>query len=96
MSVTCVPVPHETTRLYTNKCVLKPRGSQKHCWVNAEATLKAFEKVKYTGNESSLKSGLEAAPAQQEGCNLHVQMLPAVEVVSYTSKEKIFATSRHY
>lgn len=74
------------------ECVLKPRRSQKHCWVTAEATLKALNKLKYTGNEFSLKSGLEAVPAQQEGCNLHVQMLPAVEVVSYTSKEKNFAT----
>lgn len=48
--------------------------------------------MKHTGDAFSLKSGTEAAPAQQAECNLHVQMLPAVEVVSHASKANFFAT----
>lgn len=65
---------------------------RKHPWVTSEATLKALEKMKYIGDEFGLKSGLKAASAQQEGCSLHVQMLPAVEAVSHTSKANFFAT----
>lgn len=54
--------------------------------------MKALEKMKYIGDEFGLKSGIKAASAQQEGYNLHVQMLPAVEAVSHTSKAKFFAT----
>jgi len=49
--------------------------------------------MQYIGDEFGRKSGLEAAPAQQEECNLHVQMLPVVEVVSCTSKATFFTTS---
>ena len=47
MSVTHVPAPCKTASLCTNKRmlerVLKPSRSQKHCWVTAEAILKASE-----------------------------------------------------
>lgn len=90
MSVRRVPEPQETARLHTNTRlgVHWNRSSQKHCWVTSEVTLRPLEKMEYIGEEFGLKSALRASPAQQAGCNVHVQMLPAVEVVLHILREK--------